>query len=363
MSEKSVEIENLTVRFGNISALDNVSFDVKKGEFFVVMGRSPSGKSVLLRCIQGLQKKYEGKIVIDGKDMKSVPAYKRDISTVFQSYALFPHMRVKDNISFGLKMRGFSGQQVKSAVDEVMSIVRLTGLGDRRITELSGGQQQRVALARALVVKPKIILFDEPLLNLDFKLRLEMQEELISLHEKIGITFIYVTHSREQALSLADRILVLHKGIVQQLGEPADLYEHPQSLSVASFIGDINLFEGELVSVKDGIGSVKTDLGVFTGSLDNKISTGKRITYGIRPEAVIISPDTKETHNKIKAIYQGSLYKGYEIEHYFRLSNKKDFKVIGRGRRATTINERLGNPMILGWNPEQAVILEEHISA
>jgi spermidine/putrescine ABC transporter ATP-binding subunit len=241
-----ISIRNVTKRFGSMVAVDNVSIDISASEFFVLLGPSGCGKTTLLRMIAGFELPTEGQILIDGQDMANVPPNKRPVNMVFQSYAVFPHMSVSENVAYGLKIAGVAKGDIADRVEESLGLVKLDGLGARMPDQLSGGQRQRVALARSLVMRPKVLLLDEPLSALDAKLRAAMQFELAELQEKVGITFVTVTHDQDEALSMACRIAVINKGQVAQLATPSDLYEYPANRFVADFVGSVNIFEGKL---------------------------------------------------------------------------------------------------------------------
>src|SRR3546814_228702 len=241
-----IQIRNVSKRSGRVTAVHDVSLDINAGEFFVLLGPSGCGKTTLLRMIAGFELPSDGQILIDGQDMTGIPPNKRPVNMVFQSYAVFPHMSVADNVAYGLKIAGVGGGEVRDRVAEALELVKLGGLEGRMPDQMSGGQRQRVALARSLVMRPKVLLLDEPLSALDAKLRAQMQFELSELQEKVGITFVTVTHDQDEALSMACRIAVINKGDVAQLETPSDLYEYPANRFVADFVGTVNIFEGKL---------------------------------------------------------------------------------------------------------------------
>ncbi len=247
-----ISIRNISKRWGSSVAVDNVSLDIEPGEFFALLGPSGCGKTTLLRILAGLEVPTEGQVLIDGQDMSDIPPNKRAVNMVFQSYAVFPHMTVADNVAYGLKIDRVPQPERDKRVQEALDLVQLGQLAARMPDQLSGGQRQRVALARALVKKPKVLLLDEPLSALDAKLREAMRFELSQLHQKVGITFIIVTHDQDEALAIASRIAVMNKGSIAQLGTPSDLYEFPGSRFVADFIGSVNMFEGKLITDKPG---------------------------------------------------------------------------------------------------------------
>src|SRR2546430_3324503 len=243
-----LEISGASKRFGAVTAVDRVFLSIERGEFFALLGPSGCGKTTLLRLIAGFETPNEGRIVIDGTDITAVPPYARPVNMMFQSYALFPHLDVAGNIAFGLKQEGMPRQRRAARVEEMLALVQMTGFAKRRPHELSGGQKQRVALARALAKMPKLLLLDEPLAALDRKLRAETRLELIGIQERVGTTFLLVTHDQEEALGMASRIAVMNRGRVVQIGAPAEIYERPGSRFVADFVGEVNLFEGELTA-------------------------------------------------------------------------------------------------------------------
>ena len=285
-----IRIRNVSKRFGKMTAVDNVSLDINAGEFFVLLGPSGCGKTTLLRMIAGFELPTEGQILIDGQDMAGIPPNRRPVNMVFQSYAVFPHMSVADNVAYGLKIAGVKGGEIKDRVAEALELVKLGGFERRMPDQMSGGQRQRVALARSLVMRPKVLLLDEPLSALDAKLRAQMQFELSELQEKVGITFVTVTHDQDEALSMACRIAVINKGEVAQLATPSDLYEFPANRFVADFVGSVNMFEGRLTVDEPGkaavdcpgLGKVYLNHGV-TGS------HGAGVWVALRPEKIYLN--------------------------------------------------------------------------
>jgi spermidine/putrescine ABC transporter ATP-binding subunit len=318
-----IQIRNVTKRFGKVAAVDNVSLDIMAGEFFVLLGPSGCGKTTLLRMIAGFEVPTEGQILIDGQDMSRVPPNKRPVNMVFQSYAVFPHMSVADNVAYGLKIAGVGRGEREDRVKEALDLVKLGGFEDRMPDQMSGGQRQRVALARSLVMRPKVLLLDEPLSALDAKLRAQMQFELSELQEKVGITFVTVTHDQDEALSMACRIAVVNKGEIAQLAAPSDLYEYPANRFVADFVGSVNIFEGKLI-VDDpdkaavdcpGLGKVYLNHGV-TGP------HGADVWVALRPEKMYLhvqgkgkaveaaAKDAPEGHNFARGVIKGMSYLG-----------------------------------------------------
>ena len=257
----AVELSGVTKRFGDFVAVDDVTIEIYEGEFFSLLGPSGCGKTTSLRMIAGFEEPTEGGISVAGESMRGVPSYRRPVNTVFQSYAIFPHLSVFDNVAFGLRRSGVKGEELNTRVTEACEMVQLSGFEKRRPTLLSGGQQQRVALARALVNRPKVLLLDEPLGALDLKLRKELQLELRILQHEVGITFVYVTHDQEEALTMSDRIAVMNDGVVRQIADPATLYELPYDRFVANFIGQTNIFSGKVESVEGDRVTLRTPDG------------------------------------------------------------------------------------------------------
>ncbi len=333
-----IQFRNITKKYGAIKAVDSVTLDIYEQEFFCLLGPSGCGKTTLMRMLAGFEVPTEGQILLDGMDVSNIPPNKRPINMVFQSYAVFPHMTVFDNVAYGLKVTGAAKADIHTKVTEALSLVQLSGFEDRKPDQMSGGQRQRVALARALVKKPKVLLLDEPLSALDAKLRDQMRLELVKLQEQVGITFIMVTHDQDEALSMASRIAVINKGVVAQISTPRDLYEQPSSRFVADFIGSVNVFEGKLhidepshaaVVTPDMPGPIYMDHGV-TGPEDGQVWAA------IRPEKIMIekaaetntkAPDAPEGHNTATGTIQAIAYLGDLSLYEVRLDSGKIIKV------------------------------------
>ena len=286
-----VSIRNVTKRYPGVVAVDNVSFDIQPNEFFALLGPSGCGKTTLLRMIAGLETKGEGEILIDGQPMDGVPANQRPVNMVFQSYAVFPHMTVRDNVAYGLKVTGTPAGEIAPRVEEALEMVQMGPMADRKPDQLSGGQRQRVALARALAKSPKVLLLDEPLGALDKKLREQTQFELMNIQNKLGITFIVVTHDQEEAMTLADRIAIMDRGVIRQVGTPTDIYEFPNSRFTADFIGSINLFDGKVEGIKAGKARISAPQAgcELEAEARNGIAAGDKVAVAIRPEKISIS--------------------------------------------------------------------------
>ena len=290
--EVLVKIERVTKKFDETIAVDDVSLTINKGEIFALLGGSGSGKSTLLRMLAGFERPTEGRILLDGVDITDMPPYERPINMMFQSYALFPHMTVAQNIAFGLKQDKMSAADIDARVAEMLKLVHMTQYAKRKPHQLSGGQRQRVALARSLAKRPKLLLLDEPMGALDKKLRSEMQLELVQIIERVGVTCVMVTHDQEEAMTMAQRIAIMHLGWIAQIGSPVDIYETPTSRLVCEFIGNVNLFDGQVVDDAEGhavIDSPDLERNIFVGHGVTTSVQDKSITYAIRPEKLLVT--------------------------------------------------------------------------
>lgn len=309
----SIKLDNVVKTFGEVVASDHVSLDIEDGELFTLLGPSGCGKTTILRCIAGFYIPDEGEIFFDDQNVTYLPPHVRETGMVFQNYAIWPHMRIFDNVAFGLKVRKIVKPKIKERVDDILDVVRLGGFGDRTPFQLSGGQQQRVALARALVINPKVLLLDEPLSNLDAKLRLEMRHELIRIQKEFGTTTVYVTHDQEEALSISDRVSVIDLGKVMQIDSPRDIYSNPQNLFVADFIGSCTFLAGTIVSIKKNDILMKTnwDLEMHGRSSrdDVDFKEGDEVFCAIRPEDFKVHPPTS-AHNEIPSKIDSVVFTG-----------------------------------------------------
>ncbi|MDH3595966.1 MAG: ABC transporter ATP-binding protein [Rhodospirillales bacterium] len=309
-----------------VRALDGVSLGIQENEFFTLLGPSGCGKTTLLRLIAGFEQPSGGEILLDGASLTHLPPFRRPVNTVFQSYALFPHMTVIDNIAFGLEMRGLSKTETADHVAEMLDLVKLSDLGKRKPGQLSGGQQQRVALARALANHPRVLLLDEPLSALDLKLRKEMQIELKRIHRDTGITFIFVTHDQGEALTMSDRIAVMNAGHVLQVGSPTEIYEHPTSHFVADFIGETNFLEGEVVARDGASAKVRLSSGVERqASAPKDAAAAGRVSLAIRPERVTLS-QSRQT-GALNGRVETMVYFGTDTNYHLRLEDGRAFMV------------------------------------
>lgn len=306
-----VELLGIVKRFGSFTAINDVTLQIKLGEFMTFLGPSGCGKTTLLRMISGFDTPTEGKVLLAGEDVTYVPPHKRNVNQVFQSYALFPHLTVRENIEFGLKMQKVPKAEIKERVDSAVEIVALAGFEERKPSQLSGGQRQRVALARAIVCRPKVLLLDEPLSALDAKLRHAMQIELKRLQKKLGITFIFVTHDQEEALTMSDRIAVINKGKIEQLGDATEIYHYPKTNFVANFIGQANILKAKLLDRAGNQGRVTLEEGtVLRVNMENLPPNAIEALVSIRPEKIHLQKAKPQGDNILEVEVQEEIFKG-----------------------------------------------------
>jgi spermidine/putrescine transport system ATP-binding protein len=356
-----VELRAVTKRFGSLTAVNTVTLKVRKGEFLSLLGPSGCGKTTSLRLIAGFEQPDEGEILIGGMSAVDAPPYKRDVNTVFQHYALFPHMSVLDNVAYGLKQRKVSKPQRHAKAGEALELVRMTGRESDRPSMLSGGQQQRVALARALVMNPRVLLLDEPLGALDLKLRKEMQIELKRIQHQVGITFIYVTHDQEEALSMSDRVAVMSNGVIEQLDDPRTIYDRPLTPFVADFIGDMNFLDGEVAEAADGGFAIDTGAGIVVRGRGDA-AKGTRARVGIRPGRIVATPGVSGgTANSATAEVITKMYLGDQIQIVAELAGGRNVVVreqrVGADPTLDTINP--GDQIALSWDETAPLLLGE----
>jgi len=327
----NIRLENIVKRFGSLEAVSHVSIDIKDGELFTLLGPSGCGKTTILRLIGGFHKPDQGEVFFGERKVNPIPPYERNIGMVFQNYALWPHMTIFDNVAYGLKLKKFPRQEINEKVLQTLNLVNLKGLEKRYPGQLSGGQQQRVALARALVLNPDVLLLDEPLSNLDAKIRVQVRAEIRKLQKELGITTIYVTHDQEEALTLSDRIAVINLGKLQQTGTPLDLYEKPENPFVADFIGINNLIPGEVQGGADEEGrvKVKTGFGVLTSLTNGRIKASDRCIICVRPETASISSSAtgEEGLNCIPGAVSFASYIGNTVRYDVEIGEGLIFKV------------------------------------
>ena len=336
---QSIELDDVSRAFGTVVALDHVSLGILPGEFFALLGPSGSGKTTCLRLIAGFDQPDSGRVLLDGKEVTDVPPYERNLNTVFQDYALFPHMTVAENVAYGLRVRGVAAAEQRRRAAGMLDLVQLGSHGDRRPSQLSGGQRQRVALARALISQPRVLLLDEPLGALDLKLREEMQVELKSLQQRLGITFVFVTHDQREALSMADRVAVFSQGRIEQVDTPRGLYMRPRTAFVANFVGSANVLDAQAA----------------------QRLTGLRMSFAIRPELVdLLADDVEPTAGLIwcSGRLEDVLYHGSSSRCHVRLDAETVFAV-ARPESGTAFHvPPRGSSVRIAWRPESMVLLE-----
>jgi spermidine/putrescine transport system ATP-binding protein len=361
LAKNVVELKGVCKSLHDHDILHDINLEVREGEFLTLLGPSGCGKTTLLRLISGFEEPTSGTIMIDGHEVSGLPPHKRHVHTVFQSYALFPHMTVFDNIAFGLRCQKVASDEISTRVADVLKMVKLEKYAGRKPSQLSGGQQQRIAIARAAVNRPRVLLLDEPLSSLDYRLRKNMQIELKQLQRTLGITFIFVTHDQEEALSMSDRVVVMQDGSIEQIGTPRQVYEEPGSLKVAKFIGEANIFEGEVTSI-DGNKQITVSLmqQSRTAKTNRPHQVGEKIHVLIRPEDVRVwnQHEVDDTSSMFAGTVLEVIYKGTTVDLIVRLANNQ---VVSATEFFDEDDERLeyklGEQVWVNWAPGWEVIL------
>jgi spermidine/putrescine transport system ATP-binding protein len=349
-----VSLRGLTKEFGGSAVVDDLDLDIAGGEFFSLLGPSGCGKTTTLRMIAGFSDPTSGSILVGGEDVTSTPPHQRDVNTVFQSYALFEHLDVRRNVGFGLRRKGIDKRTIDSRVSEMLELVELGDRGKERPSRLSGGQRQRVALARALINQPKVLLLDEPLAALDLKLRRQMQAELKSIQREVGVTFLFVTHDQDEALSMSDRVAIMNNGVIEQCGTPEDVYERPTTIFAAGFIGTSNLMSGTWsgagVTVAPGLTVPAPD---HTGSAD-----GDAVSVAVRPEKIWVSELT-DAMFRVPGTIVSTVYHGATTQYVVALAPGLDVTVLEQNLPRMRAEDRwdAGDRVELGWLPEHTVVL------
>jgi spermidine/putrescine transport system ATP-binding protein len=355
-----VVLEDVVKRFGAVVAVDRLNLKIRRGEFFSMLGPSGCGKTTTLRMIGGFEAPTEGMVRLDGQDVTDLPAYRRDVNTVFQSYGLFPHLSVYDNVAFGLRRHHVPSKEVERRVTEALELVSLAGYGKRRRAQLSGGQQQRVALARALVNRPRVLLLDEPLGALDLKLRKQMQLELKRIQKEVGITFVFVTHDQEEAMTISDRIAVMNQGRIEQLGPPEEVYERPATEFVAEFLGASNLLDGVYRGSHDGFGHVELESGARIRIPEgSERRNGERLRVGVRPEKIHVLTagiELSPTQNVVAGSLRSAVFAGVSFQYFFQTQEGREMSAFDRNASGGAV-ARPGEAVRLAWEPEHTFVI------
>lgn len=347
MSDYHIRFENISKSYGDVKIIENLELNIEKGEFISLLGPSGSGKTTLLMMLAGFESQTGGNIWLNEKSLNDLPSYKRNIGVVFQNYALFPHMSVGDNIAFPLKMRGVSKADIQTKVTKALEMVQLLPMKDRKPSQLSGGQQQRIALARALVFEPEVVLMDEPLGALDKQLREQMQLDIRELHKTLGLTIVFVTHDQQEALTMSDRIAVFNKGKIEQIGTPREIYDHPATRFVAEFIGETNLFEGEISHVNGEFATVRTKQGQdITVQMQEHFKVGQEALVSVRPGRIDLSSSCSGAQNSLSAKVKDSVYLGDHLR--IQLDEQAHNFVVHLGRK--TSEWGIGSEVVANFN-------------
>ncbi|HKS12980.1 MAG TPA: polyamine ABC transporter ATP-binding protein [Pseudomonas sp.] len=356
-----VKIDRVTKKFDETVAVDDVSLEIRKGEIFALLGGSGSGKSTLLRMLAGFERPTEGRIFLDGVDITDMPPYERPINMMFQSYALFPHMTVAQNIAFGLQQDKMPKPEIEARVAEMLKLVHMTQYAKRKPHQLSGGQRQRVALARSLAKRPKVLLLDEPMGALDKKLRSQMQLELVEIIERVGVTCVMVTHDQEEAMTMAQRIAIMHLGWIAQIGSPVDVYETPTSRLVCEFIGNVNLFDGEVVDDAEGhalIASPELERNIYVGHGVSTSVEDKHITYALRPEKLLVTTQQPaHEHNWSRGKVHDIAYLGGHSVFYVELPSGKVVQSFVANAERQGARPTWGDQVFVWWEDDSGVVL------
>lgn len=357
MSQYMVELNGVVKAFDEHIAVNNVSLNVRRGEFLTLLGPSGCGKTTTLRMIAGFEQNTAGEIRVDSQNMDSKPPHQRDVNTVFQNYALFPHMNIEENVSFGLKMKKMKKREMHEKVTEALKLVQLESFRTRKPDQLSGGQKQRVAIARAIVNNPKVLLLDEPLGALDLKLRKQMQIELKHLQQKLGITFIYVTHDQEEALTMSDRIAVMNNGFLEQVGTSKEIYEHPKTKFVAGFIGESNLFDGTVISTDGEEAIAEIEGKKLPIKRTDNLKAGEHVFLTVRPETCRIGKKEEPEKGFLIGEFVEYIYVGSLIKTVLRLPTGKEVFINESPTNFTPLQSGEKVPII--WDFQKAEVLQE----
>jgi spermidine/putrescine transport system ATP-binding protein len=357
-----LELRGIAKNFGDFVALEAVDLSIERGEFVAIMGPSGCGKTTLLRIVAGLESMSSGRLLLRGQDISALPVHKRSTRLVWQNFALFPHLNVRQNIAFGLTLGRHDKAAVKAKVDEIAELVQLGQFLDRRVSQLSGGQKQRVAIARALVTEPEILLLDEPLSALDAHLRIRMQSEMKRLQQKLGLSFLYVTHNQSEAFSMADRVVVMNKGRIEQFGPPEEIYTRPKTHFVAEFVGSNNIFDGKVVDVRDGLIMVQcADAIISAAAGERPPGKGSTVSLVVQADKVRGQPIGVPGENSLSAVLSGREFTGSQVIYYLETTGGGDVKMVAQEPFSQTRRATINMAMQLYWSPADTVVLRPSI--
>jgi spermidine/putrescine transport system ATP-binding protein len=364
-----IRLENVTKKFDDFVAVNDISLTIENGQLFSFLGPSGCGKTTILRMIAGFETPTEGRIFIDSLDITDIPPYNRPVNTIFQNYSLFPHMTIFENVAFGLKIKKLPKAVINEKVTDILNIVQLLEHKNKYPNQISGGQKQRIAIARALVNEPKVLLLDEPVAALDLKLRQRMVRELMNIHDIFGITFIYVTHDQGEAMSLSDKIAIMNKGKIVQVGPPDDIYERPNSVFSAFFIGDTNLISGTIIGIEDDYIEVETEFSlknekvILDSTCTQEVAIGDKIMLSLRPEKIAVSkkaPKAQSDFNILKGKIEDILYLGTHTQYIIQVGNQ-NFKVFSQHKKVYFDDEGLDweEEVYLYWHDTDTFVISE----
>ena len=364
-----IHLDRVTKRFADTTAVDQLTLSIERGSFYALLGPSGCGKTTTLRMIGGFEDPTEGTVYLGGADVTDLPPYRRDVNTVFQSYALFPHLSVEKNVAFGLERRKLDRKEIAQRVQDALDLTQLHGLGKRKPSQLSGGQQQRVALARALVNRPRALLLDEPLGALDLRLRKQLQIELKRIQQEVGITFVHVTHDQEEAMTMADSIAVMNEGRIEQEGDATELYERPATEFVANFLGDCNLVDGKLARRDGGVAEFVTHDGAHLRVPEERIApslNGHAVRVGVRPEKLTLVPEgvqPPDGANALRGRVEIASFLGTAIQYVVHTAGGEEFTAVEQNRLGTEPESiGPGREVTLAWDPAHSILVAKESS-
>jgi len=357
-----LELRGVTKTFSNFVALEHIDFSIERGEFVAIMGPSGCGKTTLLRIVAGLEAMSSGQLLLRGQDISALPVHKRSTRLVWQNFALFPHLNVRQNIAFGLTLRRYNKAAVKTKVESIAELVQLSQFLDRRISQLSGGQKQRVAIARALVTEPEILLLDEPLSALDAHLRIRMQSEMKRLQQRLGLSFLYVTHNQSEAFSMADRVVVMNKGHIEQFGPPEEIYTRPKTHFVAEFVGSNNIFDGKVVDVQGDLIIVQcADAVIGAAVRERPPGKGSTVSLVVQADKVRSQPSGTAGENSLSAVLSGREFTGSQVIYHLETAGGIAVKMVVQEPFSQAERASINMPMQLYWSPADTVVLRPNI--